>query len=92
MNTTGLALFSLPQGTELLLILVVGLLLFGKRLPDVARSIGKSIIEFKKGMRDVREDIEKDSSESSLPPSGANAPRQLPEESRKNQDKSAAGV
>jgi sec-independent protein translocase protein TatA len=35
---------------EVLLILVVILLLFGaKRLPDLARSLGKSLSEFKKG-------------------------------------------
>ncbi len=40
--------------TELVLILVVLLLLFGaKRIPDIARSIGKSMSQFKKGMNDV---------------------------------------
>ncbi len=40
--------------TELVLILVVLLLLFGaKRIPDIARSIGKSMSQFKRGMRDV---------------------------------------
>ena len=41
-----------------LIIGMVALLLFGNRLPDVARSIGRSIQEFKKGLRDVRDDIE----------------------------------
>lgn len=44
---------------ELLLILAVLLLLFGARkLPDIARSLGKSTGEFKKGLKDGREDIE----------------------------------
>ncbi len=90
MHMPSLALFNLPQGTELLVILVFGLLLFGKRLPDVARSIGKSIVEFKKGMRDVRNDIEKEPDDS-LPRS--DPPRSLPrEESAKAKDQSAAGV
>ncbi len=55
---TCLALFSWPGGWELVLILIVALLLFGKRLPDVARSFGKSIVEFKKGIRDVQNDVE----------------------------------
>jgi sec-independent protein translocase protein TatA len=39
--------------TEVLVILVVLILLFGaKRLPDLARSIGKSLNEFKKGRED----------------------------------------
>lgn len=40
--------------TELVLILVVLLLLFGaKRIPDIARSVGKSMSQFKKGLRDI---------------------------------------
>lgn len=38
---------------ELLVVLMVGLLIFGKRLPEVGRSLGKSITEFKKGMNGV---------------------------------------
>jgi len=37
---------------ELLIVLAVALLMFGKRLPDVMRSLGKSITEFKKGVSD----------------------------------------
>jgi sec-independent protein translocase protein TatA len=45
--------------TELVLILVVLLLLFGaKRIPDIARAVGKSMSQFKKGLKDV--DIEAD--------------------------------
>jgi len=35
---------------ELIVIAGIGLLLFGSRLPDVARSLGKGITEFKKGI------------------------------------------
>jgi sec-independent protein translocase protein TatA len=38
---------------ELLIVLVVALLLFGNRLPSVARSLGRSMVEFKKGMNEV---------------------------------------
>ncbi len=48
------AMFGLPGGAEWLVIGLVGLLLFGRRLPEIARSVGKSIVEFKKGMRDVK--------------------------------------
>ncbi len=34
----------------------IGLLLFGKRLPEVGRSIGKGIVEFKKGLQGIEED------------------------------------
>lgn len=46
---------------ELLVILFVVLLLFGaKKLPEVARSLGRSILEFKKGIREIEKDAEKD--------------------------------
>jgi sec-independent protein translocase protein TatA len=38
--------------TELLIVLGILLLLFGSRLPSIARSMGKSITEFKRGMHD----------------------------------------
>jgi len=38
--------------TELLIVLGILLLLFGSRLPSLARSMGKSITEFKRGMHD----------------------------------------
>jgi sec-independent protein translocase protein TatA len=42
---------------ELLLILVIVLILFGaQRLPDLARSLGSSVKEFKKGVVDVGKD------------------------------------
>jgi sec-independent protein translocase protein TatA len=46
---------------ELLIVLGILLLLFGARLPSLARSMGKSITEFKKGMHDdesVRDRVE----------------------------------
>jgi sec-independent protein translocase protein TatA len=44
---------------EILLILVVILLLFGaKRLPDMAKSVGQSVREFRKGIRDMKDDID----------------------------------
>jgi sec-independent protein translocase protein TatA len=42
---------------ELLVILVIVLILFGaQRLPDLARSLGGSVKEFKKGIADVKDD------------------------------------
>jgi sec-independent protein translocase protein TatA len=41
------------------------LLLFGKRLPEVARSMGKGITEFKKGMRGFEEELRDEPSRSS---------------------------
>ena len=48
---------------ELLVILLIVLLLFGaKRLPEIARGLVKSIHEFKKGIKDIK-DIETDASD-----------------------------
>ncbi len=46
-----------PGPMEMLIIGVIAVLLFGKRLPEVGRSLGKGIIEFKKGMRGIEDEI-----------------------------------
>jgi sec-independent protein translocase protein TatA len=43
-------------GPELIVILIVALLIFGKRLPETMRNMGKSINEFKRGMNEVASD------------------------------------
>lgn len=50
-----------PGFWEILLILVIGLVLFGRRLPEVGRSLGKSIVEFKRGLHDVKDEIDRES-------------------------------
>jgi sec-independent protein translocase protein TatA len=47
---------------DMLIILALGLLLFGKRLPDVGKSLGKGIVEFKKGLKGIEDDVEEQSS------------------------------
>jgi sec-independent protein translocase protein TatA len=49
-------MFGLGYG-ELMIVGLVAVLLFGSRLPGVARSLGKSFIEFKKGMRGFEDEI-----------------------------------
>jgi sec-independent protein translocase protein TatA len=59
-----------PIGTpELIILAILGLLIFGKRLPEVGRGLGKSIVEFRKGLKSVEDDIEH----------GTSTPAQLPE-------------
>jgi len=43
---------------HLLLIGVVAVVLFGNRLPEVARSLGRSVNEFKRGLRDVKDEFD----------------------------------
>ena len=44
--------FGFPNGSEWIIVLVVVLLLFGHRLPGMARSLGSGITEFKRGLKD----------------------------------------
>ena len=51
--------------TEIILIVLVILLLFGaKKIPELARGIGKGMSEFKKGLKDVETEIKSADTES----------------------------
>jgi sec-independent protein translocase protein TatA len=50
--------FDLFQPTHLIFLLVIGILIFGKRLPETFRSLGKGLHEFKKGLRGLEDDVE----------------------------------
>src|SRR3954466_15537875 len=53
---------------EMIVVMGVAVLLFGKRLPEVGRSLGKGIIEFKKGLRGIEDEFDLSSVGSSPPP------------------------
>lgn len=59
----------MPGWTEIVVILVIVLLLFGpQKLPELARSVGQSFKEIKRGMNDVKEEAESNlEQEDSLP-------------------------
>jgi sec-independent protein translocase protein TatA len=52
-----LAIFQNIGMTEMIVIGIVALLIFGRRLPEVGRSLGRGIVEFKKGLRDTGEEL-----------------------------------
>ncbi|OHB67509.1 MAG: hypothetical protein A2Y76_10030 [Planctomycetes bacterium RBG_13_60_9] len=54
-NLSDIAFVSMPGSGEWMVLLFIGLLIFGRRLPEVARSLGKSVNEFKKGLRDFQD-------------------------------------
>lgn len=53
-----------PGPTEMIIILVIAVLLFGKRLPEVGRSLGKGLVEFKKGVRGIEDEVDSAASSS----------------------------
>lgn len=48
----------MPGPWEWIAILVVALLIFGRRLPEVGRSLGRGLVEFKKGLKGVKDELE----------------------------------
>jgi sec-independent protein translocase protein TatA len=66
----------MPSFPEMIVILAIGLLLFGKRLPEVGKSLGKGIVEFKKGLKGIEDEIETSSSAPSRPPLQTRLPDQ----------------
>ncbi len=50
---------NLFDGPDIFIVGVIALLLFGNRLPDLARSMGRTIVEFKKGLKETRNEVDK---------------------------------
>jgi sec-independent protein translocase protein TatA len=50
----------MPQGMDWVWILLIVLVIFGgKKLPDLARNLGKGMSEFKKGLNEVQNEVQK---------------------------------
>ena len=70
-----------PGPVGMLIILVLAVLLFGNRLPEVARSLGRGLMELRKGLRGLEDEFRSavDSATSQTPaanPSLTHAPRE----------------
>lgn len=44
-----------PSPLQILIILLIGVMLFGKRLPEIGRSLGEGLLELKRGMNEGEE-------------------------------------
>ena len=62
-------MFGLPGGIEWIIVLIIVLLLFGKRIPQVMRSLGQGVSEFKQGQKEGAEadSMEEGSAQDRLP-------------------------
>lgn len=70
--------FGMPSGPDLFILLIIVLVLFGaKRLPEIARSLGQSVNEFKKAKQEFEEAASKSVTP---PPPPVEAPTVLPSE------------
>jgi sec-independent protein translocase protein TatA len=72
--TYPLLAFGIPGGYELLVIAGIMLLLFGNRLPNVMRSLGKSVTEFKKGVAGIEDEIDAAATADKKPAPAATTP------------------
>lgn len=52
------AFIGMPGPFEMMIIAAIVLLLFGNRLPSTMRSLGRGIVEFKKGVQGIEDDVE----------------------------------
>lgn len=61
---------------ELMVIGIVALVIFGNRLPEVARSLGKGVVEFRKGLRGIEDEIKSGEQKNSKPQELSHAPQE----------------
>lgn len=79
-----LAFFNALSPWHILLIMVAALLIWGNRLPEVARALGRSVNEFKRGLNDISDDIDKAGGDDDEPKAKLREPH---EESRVSREK-----
>ena len=62
-----------------IILAAIGILLFGKRLPEVGRSLGKGIVEFKKGLRGMEDELDPNTMQTVRPETPALEPPRPPQ-------------
>lgn len=79
MSAVGLPLGMFNIGLpEIIIIGIVGILLFGRRLPEVGKNLGKTIVEFKKGLNATTDEINKAGAGDQHEELSEPAPKRLP--------------
>ncbi|MCF7729876.1 MAG: twin-arginine translocase TatA/TatE family subunit [Chthoniobacterales bacterium] len=75
--------FGIPSGPDLIVLLIIVLVLFGaKRLPEIARSLGQSVHEFKKAKQEFEDQASKPTSTATdTPPSSPSNSEETPKQS-----------
>ena len=73
------------SGWELGILLVLGLLVFGRRLPELGRSVGRTIVEFKKGLSGIESDVNNSATPPAEKNSNSNGNAALPSNQYSNQ-------
>lgn len=89
LSDSPLLMMGLPSGMEWVILGLLALLLFGRRLPGVARSIGQAIVEFKKGVKGIKDEVE-EASERKIQPKDEAPSRTIDAEVQRNDETVAA--
>ena len=71
---------------EMIVIAVIGVLIFGRKLPEVGRYLGKGIVEFKKGIKGIEDDVDIGSSSSNQQVDQPKAPQKMTASAPKFED------
>ena len=50
--------FIFPSGQEMIVLLVVGIMLFGRRLPQVGRTVGRTVVQLRQGFHKLQAEMD----------------------------------
>ena len=62
---------------EMIVLLLLGVLLFGRKLPDIGRSLGKTVTEFKKGWSGLEDEVNTSSANRTIEPEAVKPPQRV---------------